>query len=118
MAKVGPFEKWADCVAYLNLWTDRTRGRKKRLERGIELWREMSERFGLTLWTQTRERDDILESIRSEPQVNVKSVAIVTRKRKIETKVNLNDMDCAFRHNDRITIDIIKRMQIKKKSKT
>lgn len=119
MAKVGPFENWADCIAYLNLWTFRTRGRKKRLERGIELWEQFRHKLGLTLWAQTNERDTILEAVEEERQgAHAKPVALVPRKRKVEVRVSMDEMDCAFKHDDKITIDTIKKMQIKKKVKT
>lgn len=117
MAKVGPFENWSQCVMYLNMWTFKTRGRKKRLERGIELWRELGMKMNLTMWTQTSERDEVLELMQNDTNIVSMSSSTQThapRKRKIDVKVTLNDMDNTFRDGNHISIEMIKRMQIKK----
>jgi hypothetical protein len=54
MIKVGPFASWSQCVAYAHEWTVRTRGRGRRLERGVELYAQHGQPMGLTMWVQTR----------------------------------------------------------------
>lgn len=49
--KVGPFQHWAASVRFLDLWSP-TRGKKKRLERGLELYMSYRTTYSLQLWTQ------------------------------------------------------------------
>lgn len=57
MIKVGPFTNWQKCVAYLNLWTHKTRGKSRRIERGIEIFTEYCKAMGLVMWVQRDEKD-------------------------------------------------------------
>ncbi len=51
LLKVGPFQQWAASVRFLNLWSP-TRGKKKRFERGLELYMCYRAAYSLHLWTQ------------------------------------------------------------------
>lgn len=58
--KIGPFERWADSVAFLAQWLSRTRGKIHRIERGLQLFSAYREQFNLCLWTQTRQKEEAL----------------------------------------------------------
>jgi hypothetical protein len=65
--KVGPFEKWAHSVAFLNLWTEKTRGKMRRLERGLDLFHMYKNAYKLKLWAQPASRDACLQSFYHPP---------------------------------------------------
>lgn len=54
LLKVGPFQHWAASVRFLDLWLP-MRGKKKRLERGLELYMCYRTAYSLHLWTQTED---------------------------------------------------------------
>ena len=60
MNKVGPFSDWGECVAYLNMWTTKTRGQKRRLDRGFELFVEFYALLGLHFWCQYEEKESVI----------------------------------------------------------
>ena len=55
--KIGPFNIWSDAMSFLNLWTEKTRGKARRLERGLELFEMYRERHQLSLWGQTQDKE-------------------------------------------------------------
>lgn len=57
MLKVGPFCRWDQCCSFLQLWSDKTRGKEKRFNRGVELFWRYQASLGLKMWVQTKERD-------------------------------------------------------------
>lgn len=65
--KIGPFEQWANSVAFLNLWTAKTRGKMRRLERGIELFNNYKDTYRLKLWAQTNSRESALKLFYQQP---------------------------------------------------
>lgn len=48
--KIGPFERWSHAVAFLHLWTDKSRGKFRRIERGLELFYAYHISYNLKLW--------------------------------------------------------------------
>lgn len=64
--KIGPFERWADSVAFLAQWLSRTRGKIHRIERGLQLFSAYREQFNLCLWTQTRQKEEALAHFRAK----------------------------------------------------
>lgn len=71
LMKVGPFERWADCTAFSQAWSAKTRGRIARIEKGIRLWHEHPN--ALTLWLQTRNKDTIVEDCRRSKRARKES---------------------------------------------
>jgi hypothetical protein len=61
MIKIGPFERWEDCVSFLNLWITKTRGKTRRLERGVELFNAYRDRYNLNMWAQTKTKQQVIE---------------------------------------------------------
>ncbi len=59
--KIGPFEKLTNAVAFLNLWMSKTRGKMRRLERGIELYNDYKDAYKLKMWVQQTNRDECLK---------------------------------------------------------
>jgi hypothetical protein len=49
--KIGPFERWSHALAFLHLWTDKSRGKFRRIERGLELFYAYQVDYNLRLWT-------------------------------------------------------------------
>jgi hypothetical protein len=58
--KIGPFNVWSDAVAFLNLWTGKTRGKARRLERGLELYEQYGVAYQLNLWGQSVDKSTAL----------------------------------------------------------
>jgi hypothetical protein len=120
--KVGPFEIWDDCVAYLNLWTSRTRGRLRRLERGVEIFRMYANKLGLTFWYQTQSKEHALEqhkSYKTSKKVitHQESGPVITKKRSSDQIIHLNDAESIFCNNvplENLTLAMIKSVQLKK----
>lgn len=89
MQKVGPFEEWTTCVAYLNEWMQMTRGRQKRLEKGMELFKRMQRSLSITMWVQTKPRETPEEAKQPAPR---------TRKRVVtETPCTLLEVEQFFK---------------------
>lgn len=55
MSKVGPFEAWADCAAFVAQWTKHTRGPERHLKRGHELYDRYARSCRLQYWQQQEE---------------------------------------------------------------
>jgi hypothetical protein len=49
--KIGPFERWSCALAFLHLWTDKSRGKFRRIERGLELFSTYQRDYNLKMWT-------------------------------------------------------------------
>lgn len=64
--KVGPFCEWDHATTYLNLWMLHTRGKACRLERGLMLYQEYKEQYGLKMWTQTANRSQLVATFFAE----------------------------------------------------
>ena len=70
MLKVGPFERWNDCVSFSRAWMDKTRGMLPHLKRGMELYQRYRERYALRIWVQTepRPKQQLLKSPAQQQQ--------------------------------------------------
>lgn len=124
--KVGPFEVWDECVAYLNLWTLRTRGRLRRLERGIEIFRKYAKPLGLTFWYQNETRETIMEQHKRYKRSKriVPTETEETKKRPRATSAsdniqleNVEEIFCTGVPMENITLGMIKSAQFKKAKK-
>lgn len=71
LMKVGPFERWSECVSYSQAWSSKTRGRAARIEKGIRLWRE--QHSDKTLWIQTRDKDSLTDAYRESKRARKES---------------------------------------------
>lgn len=71
LMKVGPFERWADCVAFSQAWSAKTRGRIARIEKGIRMWHESPR--DMTLWLQTRDKESMVEDYRRSKRARKES---------------------------------------------
>lgn len=49
---VGYFERWRDAVAYHTLWASQTRGKFRRIQRGLDLFHTYAMKYNLRLWIQ------------------------------------------------------------------
>lgn len=49
---IGYFERWADAVAFHTLWSKQTRGKHRRIQRGIDLFHSYQQKHNLRMWTQ------------------------------------------------------------------
>ena len=58
LSQVGPFSSWLSCINYVQLWTHRTRGKSRRLETGIELYRRTHRDQRLYLWCLTAPQEE------------------------------------------------------------
>ncbi len=56
--KIGPFNSWNECRKFLSTWIFRTRGKKRRLERGVELARQYEKH----ILVQKIPRDEAVEN--------------------------------------------------------
>lgn len=55
---VGYFERWVDAVAFHTLWSKQTRGKHRRIQRGIDLFHSYQEQHDLRMWTQPYSLDE------------------------------------------------------------
>lgn len=62
MQQIGPFKSWGNCIAFLALWTNKTRGKTRRLERGVNLFTTYAtaEEEKLTMWTRMDTKEDAI----------------------------------------------------------
>jgi hypothetical protein len=62
MQQIGPFKSWGNCIAFLALWTNKTRGKTRRLERGVNLFTTYAtaEEEKLTMWTRMDTKEDVI----------------------------------------------------------
>lgn len=59
---VGHFERWEDAVAYHTLWASQTRGKFRRIQRGLDLFHEYAEQYKLRLWAQPLKRNEAIKA--------------------------------------------------------
>jgi hypothetical protein len=60
LMKIGPFEEWKSCVDFFNQWSQKTRNRMARIEKGIHMHQKLNETKGfVTLWVQTKDKATI-----------------------------------------------------------
>ena len=81
--KIGPFNVWSDAVAFLNLWTGKTRGKARRLERGLELYEQYAVAYQLNLWCQSVDKSTAL-NIFHEQQRQRLPFALSTEESKVK----------------------------------
>lgn len=63
---VGPFLKWREALAFFHLWTRQTRGKARRLRRGITLFNYYRSRgYDLYMWAQRTTLDALRAQIQS-----------------------------------------------------
>lgn len=75
--KIGPFDRWSNAMAFLNMWTSKTRGKMRRLERGIELFNDYKDKYQLRMWIQQTDRDASLEQFRNaNANADAKSIVL------------------------------------------
>ena len=96
MIKVGPFDSWDTCIAYLSVWTQNTRGRNKRLERGVEIYNSYCEMYNLTMWVQTKFAGEITKKPATGKVVKHKPPAA---KRKSDDIIKISDLREQFETN-------------------
>jgi len=62
MQEIGPFTSWTNCVRFLTLWAEKTRGKSRRLERGVDLFSTYAKRGeeNLMMWGQTNTKSAII----------------------------------------------------------
>lgn len=74
MQIVGPFKSWTNCHNYLRLWDKKTRGKTRRLERGVVLFSKYahSDHEELTFWGQTKTKQTIVNNYHQQRKHQVK----------------------------------------------
>jgi len=60
--KIGPFERWNDAQRFMAAWTAQTRGKGRRIDRGMELFHSYRERYKLQAWGQFRTRNECVDA--------------------------------------------------------
>lgn len=70
--KIGPFKKWVDARNFHASWSIKTRGKIRRLERGLELLEQFQEPLQLQAWGEFSIRDQCLERFASDRRIIVK----------------------------------------------
>lgn len=61
MMIVGPFDNWHDATAFHSLWSIKTRGKVRRLQRGLDLLDAYCDKYNLTMWAQDKTREQLIE---------------------------------------------------------
>lgn len=83
LLKIGPFDEWSKAVSFLNLWTDKTRGKTRRMERGLELFAMYGHAHKLSLWGQSQTQEEILENeAKQPPRKRVKKPTVSSKPKK------------------------------------
>lgn len=59
---VGYFEQWTDALAFYTLWAKQTRGKTRRMQRGLDLFARYRDEYKLKLWLQPQDRAHIRET--------------------------------------------------------
>lgn len=59
---VGHFERWQDAVAYHTLWASQTRGKFRRIQRGLDLFNAYHKKYNLRLWAQPLTRTKAIQA--------------------------------------------------------
>lgn len=59
MMVIGPFFKWDDAVGFFHLWSRQTRGKARRMKRGVTLLKCYEKQYNLVMWVQQQARDEI-----------------------------------------------------------
>lgn len=57
---VGPFGVWEEAVTFHRLWCQQTRGKVRRIQRGVRLYMHFRKRYNLTMELQTKQKPEIL----------------------------------------------------------
>lgn len=61
LLRVGPFRRWSEAVQFYSLWCSSARGKMRRVDRGLQLYRQYGQHYQLRAWGQTRDRDFFVE---------------------------------------------------------
>lgn len=119
LIKVGPFQVWDDCVAYLNLWTSRTRGRIRRLERGVEIFKHFAPQLGLTFWYQNETKETILAQHRATKKKNAPpaAAAVAAASKRPLDRIDMQEAEAIFCNGvpaTNLTVGMIQSVQLKR----
>ena len=68
MMVIGPFLKWTDAVGFFHLWSRQTRGKARRMKRGITLLKCYKEQYNLNVWIQSCDKDEIVKQLEELPR--------------------------------------------------
>jgi hypothetical protein len=63
LMKIGPFSCWSSAVCFLRLWTLRTRGQGRRVDKGMELFQRHCNELHLTMWQRPEEGGEAAEPV-------------------------------------------------------
>lgn len=64
--KIGPFKKWKDACSFHAAWSTNTRGKTRRLEKGLALLDQFRERFHLHAWAEYSVRDECIAKFQND----------------------------------------------------
>lgn len=67
--KIGPFKKWNEACQFFNSWSCKTRGKLRRLERGVELFEQFQEQFQLKMWAEYNHQAECIQKFANDPRV-------------------------------------------------
>ena len=63
---VGPYFKWKDALGFFNLWSRQTRGKARRLQRGVSLLINYREQYNLWMWVQSESIETLRARVETE----------------------------------------------------
>lgn len=58
---IGYFEQWDDALAFYTLWSKQTRGKTRRIQRGLDLFYRYNKSYKLRMWLQPHHRKRALK---------------------------------------------------------
>lgn len=70
---VGHFDSWKDAIAYHTLWASQTRGKYRRIQRGIDLFKAYTVKYNLQMWIQPFEREQAILAWKQAYKAKVKA---------------------------------------------
>ncbi len=135
IVKIGPFDSYNNSCAFKKLWTNQTRGKMRRLERGVELFNMYRAQYNLKMWSEVRLRDDVLKlffhpsssALQLPPPTEVMSegdeeqedqVAVTAAERKrgagngSRVRLTLEDMKQIFNNGKDVTVEMLKDIHV------
>lgn len=59
---IGHFNNWNDAIAFHTLWSKQTRGKNRRIQRGLHLFNNYTKKYGLQMWVQPLTRTKAIKA--------------------------------------------------------
>jgi hypothetical protein len=102
------------------MWTARTRGRIRRLERGIELFKHFAPKLGLTFWYLNESKETVLaqhQAHKKTKKIETPNLAKTAATKRLNDRIDLQEAEAIFCSGvpaENLTVEMIQCVQLKK----